>query len=185
MNWDKLFETHLEHLNLLENNKCTFLYHRYRHTPCGGVSIANSLKNNTSLLILDLAWSHIDTNGGIALAKALETNTALHSLDLEGNNIDVNGGQAFVEMLKTNITLTKFILRYNRVDPKDEEFIENAIKRNINIGNMKKNVSQIYLGFGKKTPFYVKQKLLFNDKLTEQENLKYTNLFLTTLLLEK
>jgi len=65
-------------LNLNENNL---------GTP-GAKCIAEALKANTTLTVVDLSLNYIDDEGGKAIAEALDANKTLKVLNMSGNEIE-------------------------------------------------------------------------------------------------
>jgi len=150
----------------------------------GTTSLLKALELNNTLVNLILRWANIDLCIE-SLAKVLEINTSLTELDLSYNNISPNGAQILAKSIQNNTSLTRLDLTCNDNIPVD---ILKIIRRKIFINNrlyvMKKNACKIYLGFGKKTPYFILQKLLYDENLTEFENLKYSDKFLQMFKIE-
>ena len=54
----------------------------------GTLMLANAMRSNSTLKILDLKWNNISLTGGNALLDMLKYNRTLMVLDLEGNSIN-------------------------------------------------------------------------------------------------
>ena len=75
------------------------------------IAIAEALKYNTTLRILNLTSNYLRNDGVIAIAEALKYNTTLTEINLSSNMmIGVVGIKAILEALKTNQTLMKIDL---------------------------------------------------------------------------
>jgi len=174
--------------------------------------IADALVHNTSLLSLNLSFNDIRSKGAEYLAKALETNTSLKTLNLYGNHIDcehlakaletntnllsLNMGYNiigsivvthFANALEQNTSLIFLDLSlsgvlYNK-DFDMFDIIDKKLVRNKRLRIMKSNATKIHLGFGNNIPYFIKQKLIFDDNLTETENLKWSDKFLHNLVI--
>ena len=72
----------------------------------GLFSLSESLKINTTLTNLNLAYNEIDFVGAHYLSEALKANTGLTALNLQGNRIDSLGAKCLSLSLATNSTLT-------------------------------------------------------------------------------
>jgi len=72
--------------------------------------IADSLKLNTLLTILDLSNSNIGLSGVLKIADALKLNTSRTTLAFEFNNIGDSGTLMIADALKLNNSLTNLYL---------------------------------------------------------------------------
>ncbi|KAG0333864.1 hypothetical protein BG000_008833 [Podila horticola] len=81
----------------------------------GGMALSEALKTNTTLFSLELAGNKIRENRALALSEVLKTNSTLTTLNLKSNQFGDNGGQMLAEALKTNSTLTTLNLRHNQI----------------------------------------------------------------------
>ena len=68
--------------------------------------LAETLRLNTTLTLLDLGVNGLGEGGGRALAETLRLNTTLTSLDLFGIGLRDDGGRALAETLRLSTTLT-------------------------------------------------------------------------------
>ena len=71
----------------------------------GAVALAQALRDNSTLLWLDLSNNNISDGGAVALAQALHHNSTLNGLDLSNNNISDAGAVALAQALHHNSTL--------------------------------------------------------------------------------
>ena len=69
------------------------------------ISLAEALRVNATLKLLDLSCNKIDCSGARTLAQALKKNQSLICLKLGNNNISDAGAENFVEVLQCNKTL--------------------------------------------------------------------------------
>ena len=72
--------------------------------------LAEVIKTNSTLTLLNLSNSSIGDDGVAALAKAIKKNSTLTELNLSGNTIGVEGVTALSEAIKKNSTLTELNL---------------------------------------------------------------------------
>lgn len=80
--------------------------------PLGGRAIANNLRSSHSAVsTLILESNHLRDDGAIAIAESLKDNTTLKVLDLRYNHIGLKGIKAFRDLLvKDNMTLQVLLL---------------------------------------------------------------------------
>eukprot|EP00960_Hanusia_phi_P070176 767253-Hanusia_phi.AAC.6 len=81
----------------------------------GGHMMAETLRWNRTLTVLDLGRNSIGHSGTIALAHALAHHPSLTSLNLEGNVFGSEAGTALAEMLRSNTSLTACYLADNAI----------------------------------------------------------------------
>ena len=74
------------------------------------MTMAETLKVNTTLQVLRMGSVQIGDVGAVALAEALKVNTTLQVLSLYHNCIGYNGTAAIAEALSTNNTLRELVL---------------------------------------------------------------------------
>jgi hypothetical protein len=82
-------------------------------TDVGAIKIAQSLKDNTTLVSLELSCNNIGDAGAIAIAEWLISNTNLEYLDLSQNHISDIGLEALCNALKVNKTLLGIKISHN------------------------------------------------------------------------
>ncbi|EKX53489.1 hypothetical protein GUITHDRAFT_64531, partial [Guillardia theta CCMP2712] len=139
----------------------------------GGHMMAETLRWNRTLTVLDLGRNSIGHSGTIALAAALAHHPTLTSLNLEGNVFGSEAGKALAQMLRSNTCLTACYLADNSIaDNGTEEFTE-MLKVNTTLQSLdlSGNIVQAdcALRFAKTisecqvTPILTEFKLLRND----------------------
>jgi len=69
--------------------------------------LAKYLRNNSSLIGLDLRFNKLPTKSADVLMKALKKNTTLEDLCLANNNIGDKSVESFTDMLQNNSTLNR------------------------------------------------------------------------------
>ena len=69
------------------------------------IPLAEALRVNATLKLLDLSYNKIDCSGARTLAQALKKNQSLICLKLRNNKISDAGAENFVEVLQCNKTL--------------------------------------------------------------------------------
>ena len=93
-------------------------------------ALAEALKANTKLRVLDLDFNGIDNVGAAALAEALKVNKTLSTLRLDSNKIGDAGARALAEALKVNATLTELCLMYNIIKQDGARALTEALQSN-------------------------------------------------------
>lgn len=96
----------------------------------GAKDIANALKNNKTLKILELSANQICDDGAKDIANALKNNKTLKTLELNGNQISDEGAKYIAEFLKENSALTKLGLGGNEIGYDGAKDIASALKNN-------------------------------------------------------
>ncbi|KAG0247462.1 hypothetical protein BG011_001448, partial [Mortierella polycephala] len=124
--------------------------------------LAEMLKTNSTLTILDLYGNSIGYDGAQALAKALMTNKTLTTLDLKDNRIGDNGVQALSEALETNKTLTTLYLKDNRIGDNGAQALAEALKTNTTLTTLDLQSNEIWF----KGMFAFSEALKTNNTLT-------------------
>ncbi|KAF9312585.1 hypothetical protein BG006_004327, partial [Podila minutissima] len=92
--------------------------------------LAEALKTNSTLTILDLSGNSIEEDGAQVLAEALKTNSILTNLNLTGNGIGADGAQVLAKALKTSSTLTTLNLDKNSIGGTGAQVLAEALKTN-------------------------------------------------------
>lgn len=85
-------------------------------------ALADVLKNNDTVVSLDLSKNNIGDKGVQALAELLKNNKTLEELILSRNNITKTGVEALVEALKVNKTLKELDLSENDLGDDAQSF---------------------------------------------------------------
>ena len=81
----------------------------------GVIELAEALKQNSSLVSLNVRQNDLHDEGAKCLTEALAINQSLISLDLESTALKVESMKAIGHALQTNATLTTFSVRGNKV----------------------------------------------------------------------
>jgi hypothetical protein len=97
------------------------------------IGLAEMLKTNESVRILNLFDNDIGDEGAIALADMLKTNTCVQNLILFSNDIGDGGAIALAEALKTNNTLTELYLAFNQIKEAGTNALADMLKTNKNL----------------------------------------------------
>jgi len=96
----------------------------------GGYAFAEALKINKSLLELDLGSNDIGDDAVIAISGALKNNKSLQKIDLTCNDIGDRGTVAIVGCLKDNTSLLELDLGYNTIGEKSMKAVAESLKTN-------------------------------------------------------
>ncbi|KAG0276703.1 hypothetical protein BGZ95_007167 [Linnemannia exigua] len=92
--------------------------------------LADILKANVTLTILNLNNNSIEENGAVVLSEAIKTNSTLITLNLTTNSIGENGTVALSEALKTNSTLITLSLAFNSIGDSGAAALSEALRIN-------------------------------------------------------
>lgn len=90
--------------------------------------------NSTCLRELRLNWNHIKAPGGLLLASSLRNNTYLKVLDLAWNSLGSGGsfpgqvGKTWGEALATNKVLVHLDLSFNKIGIADTEIFAGLVR---------------------------------------------------------
>jgi len=103
----------------------------------GAIAFAEMLKVNTTLKTLNLYRNKIGGEGAEALAKALEVNKTLTHFYIGCNNIGDVGAKDLADMLKVNRTLNLLDIHRNNIGDKGMEKIAEGIKGNLHLFTIK------------------------------------------------
>ena len=116
---------------------CAELDLRYQNIGASGAhAIAQALKHNTALKLLNLLSNDIGISGEHALAEMLKVNTGLQKLDLRFNTIGASGAAAIAEALKVNTALTLLNLNGNDIGDDGAVVISEALKVNTGLATL-------------------------------------------------
>ncbi|XP_004345402.1 hypothetical protein CAOG_05812 [Capsaspora owczarzaki ATCC 30864] len=107
-------------------------------------ALAEALNVSTTLTTLDLGHTEIDHVDIQAIAGALKVNTTLTWLNLGENRIGDVGAEAIAEALKVNKTVTKLDLQQNQIEDEGAQAIAEALKVNTTLTEL--NLSQDEIG---------------------------------------
>jgi hypothetical protein len=79
-------------------------------------TLANGLRENTTVTSINLYMNTVGAEGALALADALKVNTLLRVIDRRYNMIGFKGASALVDALKVNTTITQLFLDFNGIN---------------------------------------------------------------------
>ena len=99
----------------------------------GAKALAEALKTNTSVTLIDLGENKIGAAGAKALAQALKTNTSVTKIYLGKNEIGDAGAQVLAEALKINTTLKTIDLTHNKIGTAGAQAMADALKLNTSV----------------------------------------------------
>ena len=77
------------------------------------VQIAEAIKGDQKLTLLDLGGNNIGSDGVAAISAALKGHTALKTLDLASNPIGDAGARALADVLKYDLAVTPMLITAN------------------------------------------------------------------------
>jgi Ran GTPase-activating protein (RanGAP) involved in mRNA processing and transport len=95
--------------------------------------MAEGVKNNTSIQVLDLRSTNLDSSNVGLLAEALKINSSVTNLCLAGNSIGDHGAAHISEMLKTNQSITKLFLNGIGIGAVGMQSLSDALKINCHL----------------------------------------------------
>ncbi len=98
----------------------------------GALVIAEMLKSNSTLLVINLKGNAIEDDGALAIAEVLKLNSTLQKIDLKYNWIRVKGGLAIAEAMEFNSSLEEIFLMSNRIGKENFQLIKRALEGCIN-----------------------------------------------------
>lgn len=101
------------------------------------------LKENQTLVFLDLYGNQIGPKGAKELAGVLKTNRKLTSLDLSVNDIGLKGAKELAALLKENQTLTSLELARNEIGVEGAKELAAALKVNRTLTSLNLNVNPL------------------------------------------
>lgn len=94
----------------------------------GGEALGNAIRENSTLLKLDLSWNAIRNASAVAVGAALEFNSTLVELNLEYNSLGDYGCEMLGGALEHNASLTILKLAQNSVRQKGSFVLGNCIR---------------------------------------------------------
>ncbi|CAF3765315.1 unnamed protein product [Rotaria magnacalcarata] len=109
----------------------------YSIEDVGAYYLADALKQNQTLTLLDLAGNKIGDTGAKYFADALEKNQTLTILDLESNLIQDDGMKYLLDAVKNNKTLTTLDLSHNQLSNDGARYLFEVLKDNKTLENLK------------------------------------------------
>ncbi|XP_078358279.1 uncharacterized protein LOC144643036 [Oculina patagonica] len=99
----------------------------------GATGLTEALQKNTSLTLLNLSKNNIGDVGATGLAEALKDNTSLTFLDLSDNNIGDVGATGLAKALQDNTSLTRLALSGSNIGDHGAAGLASALKENISL----------------------------------------------------
>jgi len=130
--------------------------------PKGTKYLANALKNNNSIRVINLSHNYIGNEGAKYIGEALKINSSLRSLDLSQNSVDATswrGLQYILKALKINSTVHTLNLSHNTLTEKDSEAISKLLMTNTSITSINLSNNSI------QRSTYISQMLKVNTSL--------------------
>lgn len=124
--------------------------------------IADALKSNTALTHLSLGGNSIEDSGAEEIAMALNVNKTIAHLDLESNSIGASGARAIAEAVKRSTTLQELLLEANKIGPVGASHIAVAMKHSSTL----KRIHMGWNGIGSSVMMTITDALLHNEALT-------------------
>jgi len=159
----KLINNHLK--NVTRNLSSDIWLVKQEIDDEGAKIIAEFLKDNVHVTVINLSLNNIGDKGFKALADALKYNTVVKELIITGNNLNQKGMEALVDIFKTNAVVELICFQGNPVD--EYPNIRNLYDRN-------KEYGKIITNFVKN---FDEEKILYSDikklKLSQKINLDY------------
>ena len=99
----------------------------------GTIALADALKTNTFITVIDLGHNNIGDAGVVAFADALKTNTSITKIGLSSNTIGDSAAVALANTLKTNTSITEVNLGGNKIGDPGAVALADALKTNTSI----------------------------------------------------
>ncbi|XP_067040240.1 NLR family CARD domain-containing protein 3-like isoform X2 [Acropora muricata] len=109
----------------------------------GANSLAQALRVNTSLSLLNLSFNFIGVAGAISLARALRVNTSLSSLDLSRNSVGDEGASSLAEALKVNTSVSSLNLGNNSIGDEGANSLAQALRVNSSLSSLNLSTNSI------------------------------------------
>ncbi|KAL2253547.1 UNVERIFIED_CONTAM: hypothetical protein Sindi_0149400 [Sesamum indicum] len=102
----------------------------------GAKAIAEMLKKNSTLRVIELNNNFIDYSGAEKIAEALKQNRSVTNVDLGGNDIHAKGISEIARVLKDNSIITTLELSYNPIGPEGAKALAEVLKFHGNIKDL-------------------------------------------------
>ena len=103
----------------------------------GATALAEMLKENRTLQQLDVSSNSIGSGGAIALAEMLKKNRTLQQLDVSCNAIGSGGATALAERLKENRMLQQLNISFNSISSWGAIALAEMLKKNRTLQQLK------------------------------------------------
>ncbi|XP_066025397.1 NLR family CARD domain-containing protein 3-like [Pocillopora verrucosa] len=149
--------------NFLKSNETVTEFVLCRLSQDGASALAECLKYNKSLKILDWRSIEMGDDGATALAECLKYNTSLTELNLDQNDIGNDGAAALAECLKYNTSLTELILNSNEIGYNGAAALGESLKCNTSLTELSLDENEI----GYDGAAALGECLKYNTSLTE------------------
>ena len=115
-------------------NELSLVKSNLRVNEANGQALANMLKTNRSLLVLNLAKNpEIGNQGAMCLAEGLKMNSTLKTLNLNGCGITSEGTKYMAHALTVNKTLQNFYIERNEITDEGVVCLAKALKTNVGL----------------------------------------------------
>jgi hypothetical protein len=112
--------------------------------------LLNVLKDNSSVVMLDLSDMWLQPRNAFALCELLRVNKTIRNVNLSNTNIGITGyvAEQFADLLKTNRTLQYLDMSRNKFTINTVSYLFNGLNQNKNSGLKSINLScnRIYCG---------------------------------------
>lgn len=105
----------------------------------GVMAVADFIRDNNTVTILDLKMNQCQDEGARALAAALKVNKKVTDLDISFNDIGQGGALALVDLLKTNQHIAKLTMGYNNLEAKARKGIVETLTSNVTLTHVSMN----------------------------------------------
>ena len=126
----------------------------------GAVAISDTLKSNNSLCILNMSSNKITGKGAIKIAEAIKVNKRLQELHISNNHISDNGAAAIGNALKSNTSLQILDMSSNKITSEGAMVIAEAIKVNTALRTLNLRQSDVVSFMSVLTAVYYNNNLM-------------------------
>jgi hypothetical protein len=109
----------------------------------GVKTLANALKENTTVTEISIFHNEIGAKGAAALADALEVNTSVTTISLLSNKIGDEGAAALADALKVNTLVTCMHLANNQIGDEGAAALADALEVNMSVTYINLGSNQI------------------------------------------
>ena len=140
-------------------------------TDRGATTLAEMLKENRMLELLNVSSNSIGDGGATALAEMLKENRMLDLLNVSSNSIGDGGATALAEMLKENRTLRKLNVSDNSIGDGGATALAEMLKENRTLRQL--NVSNNSIGDGGATAL---AEMLKENRTLQQLDVSYNSI---------
>jgi hypothetical protein len=100
-------------------------------TEFGANLIATGLRENKSLIFLDLGFNHFGDQGALNICRALKKHPTLSQLLIDGNKLTDKSGEALLQLITTNTRITILEMNDNEgISSKITDAIKEQVQKN-------------------------------------------------------